>query len=317
MKDLFDRLRGIAVGAAVGDALGMPLEFQPASSPYDMLTEMIPGAIPAGSFTDDTEMALALAESLQHANPLDGQDLAGRFTGWYQSQPADVGISTAKVLRLIAQGTPWEEAAQKVCNDNPDSAPNGALMRCWPLAIARHQNVALLVAETRLQSEVTHKNADAVNAAILLNLILRKLILREPSTPPGAALRAAIVECTRQVTLTEEFMLAISLAPMRSRDDLKNTGWALHTFESSLWAALTTQSFEEALVQAVNLGSDADTTGSVTGALAGAMYGLSAIPTRWKDLLHGEYPLKSGHIWFTQDFIALADQLNGLPAEIY
>jgi ADP-ribosyl-[dinitrogen reductase] hydrolase len=316
MKDLADRLQGIAVGAAVGDALGMPLEFQPARSIYDLLTEMVPGALPAGTFTDDTEMALALAESLQHANPLDGRDLAGRFTGWYQSHPADVGVSTAKVLRLIAQGVSWKDAAQKVCNDNPDSAPNGALMRCWPLAVARHQNLALLVAETRLQSEVTHKNPDAVNAAILLNLLLRKLILRDSNVPAGACLRAAIVECTGQVTLSEEFSLAVSLAPMRSRDDLKNTGWALHTIESALWAALTTQSFEEALVQAVNLGADADTTGSVTGAIAGAMYGVNAIPSRWKDLLHGEYPLKSGRIWLTQDFIHLADQLSNLPSEM-
>jgi ADP-ribosyl-[dinitrogen reductase] hydrolase len=277
---------------------------------------MLPGALPAGSFTDDTEMALALAESLQHANPLDAQDLAGRFTGWYQSHPSDVGISTAKVLRLIAQGTSWQDASQKIYDSNPDNAANGALMRCWPLAVARHQNLALLVAETRLQSEVTHKNSDAVNAAILLNLILRKLILREPSTPPRAALRAAIVECIKQVTLSEDFLLAINLAPMRLRDDLKNTGWALHTLESSLWAALTTQSFEEALVQAVNLGNDADTTGTVTGAIAGAMYGLEAIPARWKDLLHGEYPLRSGRHWLTQDFIDLADQLSNLPAEV-
>jgi ADP-ribosyl-[dinitrogen reductase] hydrolase len=102
---------------------------------------------------------------------------------------------------------------------------------------------------------------------------------------------------------------------MRSRHDLKNTGWVLHTLESSLWAALTTQSFEEALVQAVNLGSDADTTGTVTGTIAGAMYGVNAIPARWKDLLHGEYPLKSGRIWLTQDFINLADKLSNLPTE--
>ena len=316
MNNFSDRLQGIAVGAAIGDALGMPLEFQSASSPYDMLTEMIPGAIPAGSFTDDTEMALALAESLQHANPLDGQDLAARFTAWYQCHPADVGVNTARVLRMIAQGIPWQDASQKIYDDNPDNASNGALMRCWPLAVARHQNLALLVAETQLQSEVTHKNADAVNAAILLNLILRKLILREPGVPAGACLRAAIAECTQQVTLSEEIMLAINLAPMRSRHDLKNTGWVLHTLESSLWAALTTQSFEEALVHAVNLGSDADTTGAVTGAIAGAMYGISAIPSRWKDLLHGEYPLKSGRIWLTQDFINLADQLSDLQSEI-
>jgi ADP-ribosyl-[dinitrogen reductase] hydrolase len=103
---------------------------------------------------------------------------------------------------------------------------------------------------------------------------------------------------------------------MRSREDLKNSGWALHTIESALWATLTTQSFEEALVQAVNLGNDTDTTGSVTGVIAGAMYGLSGIPARWKDLLHGEYPLKSGHIWLAQDFCDLADQLSSLTTDL-
>lgn len=309
MPDLPERLRGIAVGAAVGDALGMPLEFQTPRSPFNLLTEMIDGALPAGSFTDDTEMALALAESLQFADPLDGQDLAGRFTAWYQCNPPDVGVNTSRVLRLITRGTSWEEAAQKVYEGNPDAASNGAVMRCWPLAIARHDNPSLLAAETRLQSEVTHKHPDAVNAAILLNLILQKLVVREESTPPRAALRTAVADCTRQVNLSEEFRLAIDLAPVRLRDDLKNSGWVLHTLESSLWATLTTQSFEEALVQAVNLGSDADTTGTVTGAIAGAMYGLGAIPARWKEKLHGEYPLRSGRIWLAGDFIDLADRL--------
>ena len=315
MPALRDRLRGIAVGSAVGDALGMSLEFQPPRPPYDLVTEMLRGAIPAGSFTDDTEMALAVAESLQISNPLDAQDLAARFTAWYQSHPADVGVNTAKVLRLIAQGIPWQKAAQVVFDANPDSAANGAAMRCWPIAIARHANLALLVAETRLQSEVTHLHPDAVNGAVLVNLILQKLAVREDSRSPGAALRSAVAECSQQVTLTEGFRLAVDLAPVRLRDDLKNSGWIVHTLESALWSTLTTQSFEEALVQAVNLGADADTTGCVTGAIAGAMYGLKAIPSRWQEKLHGEYPLHSGRIWLVQDFIDLADKLSKLTCD--
>ena len=315
MADTTNRLRGIAVGAAVGDALGMALEFQPPRSTYDLLTEMSPGAIPAGSFTDDTEMALALAESLQICHPLDGDDLAGRFAGWYQSHPADVGINTATVLRQICRGIPWQKASAAAAENNPDAASNGALMRCWPLAIARVANPALLVAETRLQSEVTHQHPDAVNSAIFLNLLLQRLVNRPLSTSPNAALRLAVSECLAQVNFSEELRTAVALAPLRLRNDLKNSGWVQHTLESALWAALTTQSFEEALVQAVNLGNDADTTGCVTGALAGAMYGLDAIPARWKDSLHGEYPLRSGKIWLTQDFINLADRLSQIEAE--
>ncbi|KAF0111362.1 MAG: ADP-ribosylglycohydrolase [Chloroflexi bacterium] len=316
MTDHKDRLRGIAVGAVVGDALGMPLEFHPPHPAHDMTTEMESGPLPAGTFTDDTEMALALAESLQIANPLDGRDLSGRFTAWYQSRPSDVGIHTSKVLKLIAKGTPWQEASETIYKANPDSAGNGSMMRCWPLAISRWENPALLVAESKLQSEITHQHPDCINGAILLNLILHKLIHSGVNTPPGAAMREAVAASVQQVNLSEDFRLAIDLAPLRTRDDLKNTGWVRHTLESAVWAVLTTQSFEEALVQAVNLGWDADTTGCVTGAIAGALYGMDRIPSRWKDAIHGEYPLRSGRLWFLKDFIDLADRLSALATNL-
>ena len=94
--------------------------------------------------------------------------------------------------------------------------------------------------------------------------------------------------------------------PVRMRNDLKNSGWVRHTLETALWATMTTLSFEEALVKAVNLGNDADTGGAITGAIAGALYGLSGIPARWKEAIHGEYPLRSGKLWFLNDFIDLA-----------
>jgi len=141
------------------------------------------------------------------------------------------------------------------------------------------------------------------------------LILREGRHPSDAALRSAVAESIRQVSLSDELKRTVELAPMRLREDLKNSGWVLHTLESALWAVYTTRSFEEALVQAVNLGADADTTGCVAGAIAGALYGLQAIPARWQDQLHGEYPLRSGRIWLAADFIALADKLANLSQE--
>jgi ADP-ribosyl-[dinitrogen reductase] hydrolase len=308
-----DRLRGIAVGAVIGDALGMPLEFQSPRSIHHLATEMESGPLPAGTFTDDTEMALALAESLQITSPLDPDDLAGRFTAWFQSHPGDVGIHTSHVLRQIAKGTSWRIAAESVQKANPEAAGNGSLMRCWPIAIARWENPSLLVAESRLQSEITHSHPDCINASIFLNLILHKIIQGSGHQPAGAVLRQSIDSALKQVEFDEDFQIAIKLAPVRAREELSNSGWVRHTMESALWAVLTTQSFEEALVQAVNLGWDADTTGCVTGAIAGAMYGLSAIPARWKDKIHGEYPLRSGKLWFSPDFITLADQLAELP----
>lgn len=309
---IINRLKGIAIGAVAGDALGMPLEFQPPRPIFNLETEMRNGALPAGSFTDDTEMALALAESLLHANPLDARDLAARFVGWYQLGPSDIGVHTTKVLRLIANGKTWQQATKKVQELEPENASNGSLMRCWPVAVARWNNPALMAAEAKLQSEVTHLHADCVNACVLFSLILHKLIHRDASTPANAAIRHAVSASVDQVELGDEMKKLVALAPVRSREELPNTGWVQHTLESALWAVMTTQSFEEALVQAVNLGHDADTTGTVAGAIAGALYGIDAIPLRWKEVIHGEYPLKSGKLWFLTDLLKLTDQLMSI-----
>ncbi len=107
-----DRIAGTAVGAALGDALGMPLEFGPAQPPQHLVRNLRAGRLPAGSFTDDTEMALALADSLVAHRPLDGDDLAQRFVAWYRCGPPDVGIHTAQVLRQVERGVPWEDASR-------------------------------------------------------------------------------------------------------------------------------------------------------------------------------------------------------------
>jgi ADP-ribosyl-[dinitrogen reductase] hydrolase len=311
MTDLQDRLRGIAVGAAIGDALGMPLEFHPPHSEFDLETEMIDGPLPSGSFTDDTEMALCLAESLLLTSPLDVQDLAGRFMGWYQSKPPDVGVHTAAVLRQMIKGQPIDKAAHLIQQQEPDSAGNGALMRTWPIAIARYNQPGLLASETQLQTELTHGHPDCVSGSLFLNFLLYQ-ILQEGSRQPAEIIRQVVQKAQDQSALDPDFLLMLNLAPMRARSDLKNSGWVRHTLESALWAVMTTLSFEEALVRVVNLGNDADTAGSVTGAIAGALYGLSGIPTRWKDGLHGEYPLRSNKLWFVRDFVKLADQLAAL-----
>lgn len=312
MQNVSEKVRGLMVGAACGDALGMPLEFNAPRPVTSLCREMTPGRLPAGTFTDDTEMALAVAESLLAHSPLDAKDLTDRFVTWYQFRPPDVGVHTAKVLSLVSEGAGWENASMRVQQDNPSAAGNGSLMRAWPIAAARHADLGLLIAESRLQSQITHAHADCVNACVLLNLLLADLIHRDQSKPPNLALRESLATSLNKVSLGDDFEMMLNLAPVRQREQLQNTGWVRHTLESALWAALNSQTFEEALVNAVNLGNDADTTGCVTGAIAGAMYGIDAIPARWKDALHGEYPLHSGRLWFAKDFIQLADALQNL-----
>ena len=104
----------------------------------------------------------------------------------------------------------------------------------------------------------------------------------------------------------------IEAAPSRARRDLANSGWVRHTVESAVWGLLTTSSFEEAVVQVANLGDDADTAASVVGALAGAAYGLDAIPARWRAALRGAWPINSDTIWSAEDCVRLVDRLVSL-----
>jgi ADP-ribosyl-[dinitrogen reductase] hydrolase len=300
--ELKNRVAGVAVGAAVGDALGMPLEFGPARPVDKLVREMLPGRIPAGSFTDDTEMVLALAESLLTHRPLNPEDLARRFVTWIESQPSDIGIHTAAVLWRIADGEPWESAAAAVQAHNPGSAGNGSVMRCWPVALARWNDLDSLLADSILQSQVTHPHAECSAGSAFVNATIYHLL-------HGLAPEAAVARALGDAPVPEILRAVIEAAPSKDRRDLSNSGWVRHTLESAVWGLLTMDTFEDAVVNVVNLGSDADTAGAVVGALAGAAYGLDAIPQRWRAALHGEFPLGSGRIWHTADLITLAGQL--------
>jgi len=300
--EMRDRIAGCAVGAAVGDALGMPLEFG-ARVPADRLVrDMQLGRLPAGTFTDDTEMALALAESLLARRPLDPADLAGRFVSWLQAGPPDVGIHTRSVLSGVAAGQDWRRAVEAVQQRKPDSAGNGSVMRSWPAALAHWDGLDALLADSRLQSRVTHPHVECVAASAWANAAIYYLLR-------GTGVQEALSKATQAVDLPPALRAVVERAPSRQRHELKNSGWVRHTVESVVWGLLTTDSFAEAVVQVVNLGNDADTAGAVVGALAGAAYGLTAIPASWRAALRGEWPLGSGVYWDESMLIDLADRL--------
>jgi ADP-ribosyl-[dinitrogen reductase] hydrolase len=302
-----DLLRGVAVGAAVGDALGMPLEFGPAIPAHRLVRAMQPGRLPAGSFTDDTEMALALADSLLAARPLDPADLAARFAAWYAARPPDVGVQTSLVLRGIAQGLEWRDAVRRAEETHPNSAGNGSVMRCWPVAVAYWNDLPGMLAASRVQSEVTHAHPDCVAGSAFVNAVIYHLL---QGVPRGDAVAKALTDAPVANGLRQ----VIEAAPRKRRDQLSNSGWVRHTLESAVWGLLTTNSFEEAVVQVVNLGSDADTAGTVVGALAGAAYGLSAIPPAWVEALQGKWPIRTGERWNADRLAALADCLSAPSA---
>jgi len=299
---IMDRLRGVAVGAAIGDALGMPLEFGPAIPPDQLVRTMQSGRLPAGAFTDDTEMALALADSLLAHRPLDPANLAQRFVAWYRAEPTDLGRQTRLVLKRISRGEPWEGAVAAVQAENPWSAGNGSVMRCWPVALAHWNNLDRLLSASRRQSQVTHPHEECVAGSAFVNAAIYHLVR-------GVAPQEAVAQACDDAGLPAALRAVIQAAPAKGRADLPNSGWVRHTLESAIWGLLTTNSFAEAVVQVVNLGDDADTAGAVVGALAGATYGLSAIPDAWRAAVYGEWPLRSGEHWNEARLVALADRL--------
>jgi ADP-ribosyl-[dinitrogen reductase] hydrolase len=159
------------------------------------------------------------------------------------------------------------------------------------------------LADSRLQSRVTHPHSECEAGSAFVNATIYHLL-------HGTSREDAVAQALDAVDMPTPLRAVIEQAPTHSRGELKNSGWVRHTLESAVWGLLTTDTFEDAVVQVVNLGNDADTAGAVVGALAGAAYGIDAIPLRWREALQGEWPLRSGNLWHEINLIELADLLT-------
>jgi ADP-ribosyl-[dinitrogen reductase] hydrolase len=278
---LHDKFRGVLLGLAVGDALGAPLEFQPARSPGDYVAEMIGGGwqqLGPGEWTDDTQLALCVVESLLAKSVFDPDDIARRFVKWMESGPKDIGLHTQRVLAAIKSGTPWEHASAKAQDTDLENAPNGSLMRCAPLAMFFFRHPDYAASLSPVLSRVTHAHPDCEAACVLVSVAITHLLM---GVGVADAIDAGYSACE---SVSDAFRESVRRA-MQPSNATSPTGWVLDTLEVALWSLLHTSTFEQAIVEAVNRGADADTVGAVTGALAGAHYGLSAIPARWLSAL--------------------------------
>jgi len=273
------RAEGCLLGLAVGDALGRPVEFvgRDRLTGENRVTEMRANGThgqPAGTITDDTEMALCIARSLDERGTFDPEDVARRFVAWYDSGPFDIGLMTADALREISKGAPPTEAGQQVWESRPEgsNAGNGSLMRCAPHAVAYADRPDRLTEVSRDSSAITHADPRCRDGCIALNRVLAALLT---GASPSEALAGA------GDGLDDDVRGVLASVGDPDPETLPNTGFVLHTLESALSLGLHAESFEDAVLDAVNMGGDADTTGAVTGAIAGARFGADAIPDRW------------------------------------
>ncbi|WP_030455866.1 ADP-ribosylglycohydrolase family protein [Herbidospora cretacea] len=301
--DRRERVAGAIVGSAVGDALGAPFEFGPAGTFSRLGYEMrAGGGWDPGEATDDTQMAIHVAESLLERGGLDPADVFARFRRWAADDPKDIGLQTEDVL---TRGLPWDRAAADHFRTARHAAGNGSLMRATTSAVyfARSGTRATMDAARRL-SALTHGDpAAGEGVAIFHELVRVALTGGDPLRHLGATLAAVHPDHRdRYATVTADGWHPTSAT------EFNGAIWPC--LGSAIWALRTTATFEDALRAAVDLGGDTDTVAAVTGGLAGAVHGLSAIPERWTSPLHVPLPGSDGRVLRLRELLDLADRLG-------
>jgi ADP-ribosylglycohydrolase len=272
---------------AVGDALGTTLEFKPPGSfePIDDIVGGGPFVLRPGEWTDDTSMALCLAESLIERGGFDAIDQMQRYVRWYRhghlssnGRCFDIGNTVREALRK------FEKTGEPFCgSDHPRAAGNGSIMRLAPVALFFAGTPREAIDRAADSSRTTHGAPEAVDACRYLAALLiaaangasKNELLAEPFEPVG--------DIWRERPLSPK-IAAVAAGSFKHRmpPDIRGTGYVVDSLESALWAFHRSRSFREGARLAVNLGDDADTTGAVYGQLAGAFYGENSIPSEWR-----------------------------------
>lgn len=275
-----ERFIGCLLGLACGDAVGTTVEFKPRGS-FAPMTDMVGGGpfrLQAGQWTDDTSMALCLGYSLVETGGFDAADQMDRYCRWYDhgymsstGRCFDIGNATsAALLRFKQSGDPFSGST------DPYSAGNGSIMRLAPVVMAFTPDEAQVLLYAGESSKTTHAAPECVDACRLYCGMLHVAI-------QGGSKEEILGY--RGYTPTTPKIQAIADGTYRQKSlaQIKGSGYVVDSLEAALWCFYTTDSYETAVLQAVNLGDDADTTAAVCGQIAGAFYGRAAIPTSWRE----------------------------------
>ena len=280
MQRMHDLVAGSLLGLFCGDALGMPYETCPPSAIPERL-EMRAARLGRGTYTDDTQMAIALAESLVRCGRVEEADLAAAITEAFDPRRG-YGPGTTTVVKLWEQGVPHGEAALRLF-DGQGSAGNGAAMRVAPVGLLFAHDPERCVAEARRQARLTHAHPLGVDGAAAQAAAVAAAIRRDDHLE---AARAAVEtgEFARRIDDAAEVARAGTLGPA---DVARRLGSSVHAVESvpAALVVAAAPTFEEAVTFAVRCGGDTDTVAAMAGAIAGARHGAGAIPRRWLDAL--------------------------------
>ena len=285
-----ERYRGSLLGLAVGDAVGTTLEFKPPGS-FTPIEDMVGGGpfhLQPGQWTDDTSMALCLAESLIEQQGFNPVHQLQKYLQWYREgylsstgRCFDIGNTTIDGLRQ------FEKTQEPYCGStDPRSAGNGSIMRLAPVPLFYAKRPLEAIAKSAESSRTTHQATVAVEGCRYLGALIvgavngvsrEELLSKRYSPVPGYWEKNPLVE--------EIDEIALGSFKHRQPPEIQGSGYVVKSLEAALWAFYNSHSFREGCLLAVNLGDDADTTGAVYGQLAGAFYGESGIPESWRSQL--------------------------------
>ena len=286
-----DRFKGCLLGLAVGDALGTTLEFKKPGT-FHPINDIVGGGpfnLQAGQWTDDTSLALCLAESLIERKTFDPLDQLERYVRWYRhghnsstGECFDIGNTTRSAILL------FEKTHEPYCGmSDTYSSGNGSIMRLAPVPMFYSRNPLEAIERSGESSRTTHGTIIAIDACRYLGALIVGALNGASKEELLSKRYAPVPDYWDENPLDPE-VDAVTSGSFKRKDPpaIQGSGYVVKSLEAALWAFYKSNSFKEGALLAVNLGDDADTTGAVYGQLAGAFYGLEGIPKNWIDKVY-------------------------------
>ncbi len=279
---LEQRYLGCLLGLACGDAVGTTVEFRSRGS-FQPLTDMVGGGpfrLLAGQWTDDTSMALCLAESLIQKQGFDARDQMARYLNWYKhgywsstGDCFDIGMAVRKALEI------FEDTGEVFAGStDTQTAGNGALMRMAPVVMNYFPHQENILNFSIESTRTTHQAPEALECSKLFAWVLMNAL---------KGIRDVLFTVDPfTFKLPNVQRIAMGGFNKKTIHEIRGTGYCVDSLEASLWCFHHSTSFESAVLMAANLGDDADTTAAIVGQIAGAYYGVDAIPNAWLEKLH-------------------------------
>ena len=291
-----EQIKAVMIGHAIGDALGVPVEFCDREELIDNPVIDMRGygtyPVPAGAWSDDTSMSIAALASLANGT-VNLQEIMDNFDEWVEEgkytptgTSFDIGSTCLQAIRayLISHNT--SECGQV----GEYSNGNGSLMRIHPFAlfaIAKEMTLGKSLDIVREGSVLTHAHPRSIYGCCIYSMVLWDILRgAEKSQIPSAIENASVLFDGIYPEESDHYEWAFNKKlATKTENEISGSGYVVNTLEAALWCLLTTNSYKECVLKAVNLGEDTDTVAAIAGGLAGALYGYDSIPQEWKDTL--------------------------------